>query len=145
MNEVWRSIQGYEDFYEVSSFGRIRRLSDSKIINPQTTEKGYLRVGLFQGNKRKWHKVHRLVAQTFIPNPENKPQINHKDFNKKNNRICNLEWVTNQENARYSMDNMLPEEKPVSKEAAIHALEKELDNNKRKINAIKKAIEALKG
>ena len=70
---------------------------------PETTEKGYLRVDLMRNGERKHMKVHRLVAETFIPNPHRKPQANHIDGNKQNNSISNLEWVTNDENRKHAI------------------------------------------
>lgn len=101
MKEKWRPIKGYEDLYEVSTFGNVRR-SDGTAVYVETHHKGYLRVDLFRNGVREHKKVHRLVAEAFIPNPENKPQINHKDFDTTNNRVWNLEWVTNRENYEYS-------------------------------------------
>lgn len=103
IKEVWKKIEGYEN-YEVSSCGNIRK-NGKTIIKPEVHHKGYLRVDLFRDRNRKHMKVHRLVAEAFIPNPENKPQINHKDFNKQNNCIDNLEWVTNSENHDHYMRN----------------------------------------
>lgn len=102
--EIWRDIEGYEGLYQVSSWGRVRIVFCNdlyKILNPETTKKGYLRVDLYNGPSRKHFKVHRLVAKAFIPNPKNKPQVNHKDGNKKNNSVTNLEWVTDAENKKH--------------------------------------------
>lgn len=95
--ERFKTIDGYED-YEVSTWGRVFRKSTGNFIKPYHHQKGYLRVDLKNGKGRKHFKVHRLVAMAFIPNPEGKPQINHKDGNPGNNSITNLEWVTNKEN-----------------------------------------------
>lgn len=110
--ERLKFIDGY-DKYLVSTWGKVYRVDFvEQVLNEdidfctrklhelatETTSKGYLRVALFKNGKRKWHKVHRLVAKAFIPNPYNKPQINHVDGNKENNSITNLEWVTDEEN-----------------------------------------------
>lgn len=102
--EIWANIFGYNGKYEISTWGRVFNTVTGKYMIPQETEKGYLRVDLydFEG-VRKHHKIHRLVAQAFIANPENKPQINHKDGNKQNNSITNLEWVTDEENKAHRM------------------------------------------
>lgn len=108
MEEIWKDIEGYEGIYQVSNFGRVKslgRVIDTK--NGRTTVKGvimspcgkpYLFVYLNKNHKSKYHAVHRLVAQAFIPNLENKPQVNHIDGNKTNNAVSNLEWVTQSEN-----------------------------------------------
>lgn len=96
--EIWRDIQGYDGLYQVSSWGRVRSWY-SCILHPEVTKKGYLRVDLYDADgNRKHKKVHRLVANAFIPNSDGKPQVNHKDGNKKNNSVTNLEWVTDAEN-----------------------------------------------
>ena len=105
VEESWRPIVGFEGFYEVSNFGRIRSFIDNhlkirevpKVLKPFKLTKGYLGVSL----KGKTFKIHRLVAQAFIPNPDNLPQINHKDENKENNSYFNLEWCNSQYNLSY--------------------------------------------
>ena len=99
MVEEWKPIKNYPG-YEVSNFGLVRN-SNGKILTPEKTKKGYLRVDLSNKEGRKHHKVHRLVAISFIPNENNYPQINHKDECKTNNRVDNLEWCTNWYNAHY--------------------------------------------
>lgn len=104
MNEIWMPIAGYEDRYEVSNTGKVRSLNyrmtgKKKELKPITQGKGYHAVGLCKNGKMRWGKVHRLVADAFIPNPENKREVNHKDGNKKNNHADNLEWATASEYA----------------------------------------------
>ncbi len=99
MRETWRAVVGYEGLYEVSNQGRIRRV---KIIEPTKKKHGYMQVSLVdRSGKRKSLRLHRIVAEAFIPNPENKPQVNHKDENPENNRAGNLEWATAEENTNY--------------------------------------------
>jgi hypothetical protein len=115
MSEAWKPVVGYEGIYEVSSLGRVRMLrrmrSDGRTyperiarVKPLTT--GYLNMSLYKGGKEVRAFVHRLVAEAFIPNPESKPCINHKDGNRSNNAVENLEWCTQSENIRHSFDTL---------------------------------------
>lgn len=110
--EIWKDIQGYEGLYQCSNLGRIKSLNRYKqarngsissfkeiIKKLQTTRKGYLVVTLNRNKERKTFFVHRLVAQAFIPNPDNKPQIDHINTNRTDNRVNNLRWVTPLENS----------------------------------------------
>lgn len=101
MKEKWKPIEGYEGLYEVSTFGNVRNMNGA-LLYQEEHNKGYLRVKLIKDGKRKNHKVHRLVAKAFLPNPYGKPCINHRDFNVQNNRVWNLEWVTDEENRAWS-------------------------------------------
>lgn len=99
--EYWKAVVGYE--YEVSSFGRVRnKITKNVLTNLDKNRLGYLRVVLFKDHEKKRFFIHRLVATAFIPNLENKPQVNHKDGNKQNNNLENLEWVTRSENQLHS-------------------------------------------
>ncbi len=95
--EIYRDIEGY-DGYQVTSWGRVFNKTTGKFVNQEVHHKGYLRVDLYKDHQRRHFKVHRLVAQAFIPNPYKKPQVNHIDGNNQNNSVTNLEWVTNKEN-----------------------------------------------
>lgn len=96
--EEWRPIRGYESLYEVSNYGNVRSINRRIELKQETTEKGYKRVWLIKDGKGQHKKVHRLVAEAFIPNPDNLPQINHISGDKSDNRVCNLEWCDNRYN-----------------------------------------------
>lgn len=117
-NERWKDIEGYEGLYQISDYGRVKSLSKrflvsnqygkskgyrtqkSKILKPQLDKYGYLRVTLCN-NKHKLFQVHRLVGLSFVPNLQLLPLINHKDENKTNNHVDNLEWCTHKYNVNY--------------------------------------------
>ena len=99
--EVWRSVDGYEN-YAVSSFGRIKNTYTGKILKGSVNSQGYLRVNLYEDANRKTHQVHRLVANAFIDNPDDKLCVDHKNNDKTNNHISNLRFATSKENSRNS-------------------------------------------
>lgn len=108
LNEEFRDIKGYEGLYQVSNYGRYKSFIKCqahpfipRIMKVSFNHKGYLTVHLFD----KYLLCHRAVAQAFIPNPNNLPQVNHKDLNKQNPKVSNLEWCTNAENQKHSWQN----------------------------------------
>lgn len=111
MEEIWKDIEGYEGIYQVSSIGRVKRLKgvyckEDRFIK-YYLNKGYRFIFLWKNNKYKAAPIHRLVALAFIPNENNKPQVNHIDGVKANNCVENLEWNTHSENMRHAFDNGL--------------------------------------
>lgn len=107
--EVWKDINGYEGLYQVSNLGNVKSLKYGKerILKPDVSKFGYLFVDLCKNNICKSFRVHRLVAIVFIPNLENKEQVNHINGIKTDNMVQNLEWVTAKENIQHAYDNGL--------------------------------------
>ena len=126
-DEIWKDIKDYEGLYQISNYGNVKSLpkerrnrrgvyiQKEKLLSLTNTSTGYKKVELVKDGKRKGFKVHRLVAQAFIPNPDEKPQVNHIDGDKTNNYVDNLEWVTASENS-------------------IHAYNTGLNSNKKELN-----------
>ena len=121
--EKWRSIKDFEGVYEISSYGNVKsldrqisystkkgnftRIQKERILKPGNDKDGYKQVVLCGGSGKYTKRVHRLVAEAFIPNPENKEHVNHKCPDKSNNRFDNLEWATIKENNQHALDNGL--------------------------------------
>lgn len=111
--EIWKTVEGFDGYYEVSSEGNVRSVTravtrgnhkitkKSRLLSPNRLTSGYLSVHLYKEGKRTVHLIHRLVAQAFIDNPENLPEINHKNEDKLDNRAINLEWCSRSYNAIY--------------------------------------------
>ena len=109
MDEVWKPVAGYEGLYEVSNFGNVksinwRKKGCSKNLWLKPHPNGYLQVELAKDGTRRFFTVHRLVANAFLSNPLGLPQVNHRDENKKNNCVENLEWCTASYNTKYSIE-----------------------------------------
>lgn len=101
LQEQWIPIRGYENLYEVSSFGNVKSIKRGILLKPYTHKNGYRSVSLWYKNKKKNKLIHRLVAEAFLPNPNNMEEVNHKDENKANNRLDNLEWCSHLYNMNY--------------------------------------------
>jgi len=110
--KIWRDILGYKGVYQINDLAFVKSLKRprgkrDKIISSCVAQTGYKTVVLFKNSVRKIYLLHRLIAMAFIPNPENKPCINHKDGNKLNNSLDNLEWCTRAENNQHAFRNGL--------------------------------------
>lgn len=134
-NEMWINVPDYEGLYQVSNYGRVKSVKryrksknnsisvvEERILKPKQTKDGYLSVALCKDNKLKSHRVHRLVAICFLPNPNNYPVINHKDECKTNNNVDNLEWCSIQYNSIYSIHKL---SKPIVYDGIIYSSIKE--------------------
>lgn len=110
MTEIWKDVVGYEEYFQVSNTGKIFSKRSNKELKLHTNKKGYkvfaTKFGGREGGNKAF-RVHILVAQSFIDNPENKPTVNHIDGNKSNNHVDNLEWATNKEQMEHAVENGL--------------------------------------
>lgn len=128
-NEIWKDIQGYEDYYQVSNLGRVKSLerkfsSSEKILKLLYSIDGYPRICLRKDKKNKYYFVHRLVALAFIPNPENKSQIDHINTIKTDNRVENLHWVSASENMHNPLTRLQLSKSSTGKKMSKEAREK---------------------
>ena len=153
MEEIWKAVEGYEGIYEVSNLGQVRSLDKEQPVFGDKGVKirqgiikrhnigrtGYHYVMLVKDGIAKNHRVHRLVANAFVPNPDNLPEVNHKDENKANNRADNLEWCTSKYNANYGTRN---ERKAEGKRRPVLQLDKD-GNVIREYASVTEAAEAV--
>jgi hypothetical protein len=113
MTEIWKDIKGYEGYYQVSNLGNVKSLDrklwngfvfhevKGKVMKVRTEKDGYLRCNLSKNGKMKDGRIHRLVAEAFIPNPKNKPTVNHNNTDVTDNSVTNLEWATHKEQVEH--------------------------------------------
>lgn len=132
--EIWKDVKGYENLYQVSNKGRVKTLykpdqgcstldeNNIKKIGDVTKHKGYCLVQLYKDGKKKMARVHRLVAEAFIPNPMNYPQVNHIDGNKTNNCVENLEWCSGKHNMEHAAKHHLLGDAKLKKTRKIQQL-----------------------
>ncbi len=104
MKEIWKPIKGYEGYYKISNLGRIKNIRTNTFKTISIGKIGYPVVYLYKDGSYKTYYVHRLLAETFIPNIDNKLQVNHIDGNKTNNSLNNLEWITYFKNIQHAYD-----------------------------------------
>lgn len=118
MQEIWKPVVGLEEYFEISNLGRLKR--KDRILKA-TNDRGYLKIKLSVNGKRYLRYIHRLVAEAFIPNPNNYKEVNHKDSNPENNRVDNLEWC----DRRYNLDYMVKHQNEIKErhERRIEILE----------------------
>jgi hypothetical protein len=138
MEEIWKDIPNYEGYYQISNLGRVKSIANRNkksrkkdIYKVFVKAKGYSEVGLYKDGKSKYFLVHRLVAKAFIPNPLNKPCVNHKDCIKTNNRVDNLEWCSYKENNNYKNHHL---KRNIS--SVVYYLKKDYPNEKDLINEV---------
>ena len=140
--EIWRDIKGFEGLYQVSNLGRVRTVShkvlmtdgrvytvNEKILTGDKSNNGYLAVHLWYKGKSKHLYIHRLVAETFIPNPNNLPCINHKDEDKTKNCVDNLEWCSYEYNANYGTRTQRIADRQKNNKRSKRVLQYDLDGN----------------
>ena len=147
MQEVWKDIKGYEGLYQVSNLGRVRSFikcnshpNIPRIMSFTINRKGYVKCHLYN----KLVSVHRLVAEAFIDNPADKPQVNHKDGNKKNNRVDNLEWATNSENQIHANTNGLNDNRKKAHKQKVCKRVSQYDANMNCVGSYESTAQAAK-
>lgn len=147
IEEIWKPIEGYNG-YMISNFGNVKSYKvdkiNGKLMKPYRSTKGYLQIDISLDGRKREHRVHlavhRLVASAFIPNPDNLPQVNHKDENKTNNCVDNLEWCTNEYNANYGTKSERVAQKT---RTPVYSIDK--DGNIEEFEGVRVAARSLTG
>lgn len=140
-DELWKPVKGYEGLYEVSNYGNVKSIRKNAVLSQIVNKNnGYCYVGMYKDGKNKKLLVHRLVAETFINNADNKKTVNHLDGNKQNNAVSNLEWATYSENHKHAFKNGLKTVTDNQRKAASKTGKKTCDQNRPK-----KAVVMIKG
>ena len=128
--EIWKDILGYEGHYQISNLGNVKRFTKykSNILKPRINKRGYVQIILCKNNCAKTFRLHRIIAESFIPNPYKKLQVNHINGVRHDNKVENLEWVTQNENMKHAFENRLAvalkgESQPNSKLKEIQVLD----------------------
>lgn len=103
--EQWKDINGYEGLYQVSDCGNVRNLITGRVLKQRSNGNGYIRIELWKNQRGRKFYMHRLVAEAFLRRPSNCTEVNHKDLDRANNHVSNLEWVTSSENTRHAVRN----------------------------------------
>ena len=124
-----KDIKGYEGLYAVTSCGKIWSYRSKKFLKPRKDRKGYLGVMLCKDGTQKSYKIHRLVAKAYLPNPNNLPQVNHKDENKTHNYLNNLEWISGIDNMNYGTRNERTGHSQMNKQGSKALLQYDLQGN----------------
>lgn len=126
--EIFKDIKGYEGLYQISNLGNVKSLKFNKqrILKSLKNGRGYLNIRLYKNDINKTYSIHRLVALNFIPNPKNKPDVNHINAIKTDNRIDNLEWTTTQENVNHAFKLGLIKNRKLTYTQAIEIRESNL-------------------
>lgn len=147
--EIWRDIQGYEGLYQISSMGRVKSLNYGRtgkegILKQRITKNGYLYVTFYKEGKEKNFYIHRLVATAFIPNLENLLEVNHKDENKQNNCVDNLEFCIHQYNVNYGTRNERHSKSLKGRKLPQEQIEKRIKKSQKPILQLTKDGEFIK-
>jgi len=140
--ENWLPVKGYEGLYEVSDMGNVRRVNGN-LLTPSVNKGKYLYVRLSRSSDEKQFYIHRLVAMAFLPNPHNHPEVNHKDENKQNNTVSNLEWCSHIYNAQYSKGKAVEQVAPDGTVVKVWSCGMEAERNGFSQSAISKCCLGL--